>query len=771
MRADRGQSGQAMVLVAFALLALIGSAALVLLAGSFEAQRNQLQQLADQAALDSALKIGVGCSAASANTVITEADNFVATQRTRTGGLSVAAGTCATPYSGTDTFAGGLSETINYPYGAHQQQVEVILSLSIPISFGGELGATNTTVSRRAVAQQLSGSVPAVSATTLSCTAGQVNIAGSIAAENLITRGGTCAFYAHQRLDAASGTYSDMGNVSVYTDGQTWTAPGTCAALLQSGSSSAICADGYELSGHATPVCATAATSYLSAGDSAINPNPCAAGVAPEPVQPVSAAMPPEPNTDPSAIATLPGNAPCSPITTYPNLVVAGSTVGAAEAGTPAPAKDAAGFYHFKPSCYGFLDLSSLQSTQVANRQVGTKVGPVTHFVTPTIPSGSLAGSLLVATINSLQTPNKFTAPANWVEAAQVNVAGAGRTEIWYLPVAFNTGGITSATFTINPANINAAAQLTEWTGASALDQSGTATNAGSTSATVTTTGVTTQAGELVITAAGFDKGVGGQTYAQGAGWTNLTNDASDGFASDYRLDLPAGSDSETVTGNPSTAWSLAIATFTSSGATTGAVLDPGFYYFNGLGFAGGGGGICLNGAELVGQDVTLEFVGQAGFSSGNCAVGGPTACSGGDCGFGSTPCSISACPPNATEDPGAGGYTWFAAPCSAAPSGDASCPGSAWCQVGDRACWNLLVWASPSGTGQIALKGASQSAYLLGSVYWPGTCTDAVNGTSTIAGSVSCGTLTMSAAAGAGTAIGSDYGVSTALAEAILIE
>src|SRR5216684_9074241 len=147
-----------MVLVALALLALIGSAALVLLVGSVEWQRNQLQQLADQVALDAALKIGVGCGPPSATTVITEADNFLATQRTRTGALGIAAGTCATPYTGTDTFAGGLSETVHYPYRAHQQQVEVILTLSLPISFGSYLGAPNTTVTRRAVAQQLNGS-------------------------------------------------------------------------------------------------------------------------------------------------------------------------------------------------------------------------------------------------------------------------------------------------------------------------------------------------------------------------------------------------------------------------------------------------------------------------------------------------------------------------------------------------------------------------------------------------------------------------------------
>jgi hypothetical protein len=62
-------------------------------------------------------------------------------------------------------------------------------------------------------------------------------------------------------------------------------------------------------------------------------------------------------------------------------------------------------------------------------------------------------------------------------------------------------------------------------------------------------------------------------------------------------------------------------------------------------------------------------------------------------------------------------------------------------------------------------------SAWLLGSVYWPGTCTDSVNATSTIDGTVSCGTLSISAAAGAGTAVGSDFGISIALAEAILVE
>jgi hypothetical protein len=62
-------------------------------------------------------------------------------------------------------------------------------------------------------------------------------------------------------------------------------------------------------------------------------------------------------------------------------------------------------------------------------------------------------------------------------------------------------------------------------------------------------------------------------------------------------------------------------------------------------------------------------------------------------------------------------------------------------------------------------------NAWLLGSVFWSGTCTYVINGTSRIDGSVGCGRLSISAAAGAGLGVGSDFGVSTALVEALLVE
>jgi hypothetical protein len=768
LRHSRSQSGQVMVLVAVSLIALIGSAALVLVAGSAEWQKNQLQQVADQSALEAALKIGISCDGGKATTVINAAETSIGKQRTPVGGLGVVGGgPCATGYTATETYSGGaLSSTVNYPYRAHQQQVEVILTLTLPISFGTVVGKTSTTVIRRAVAQALPGSVPALSATTLTCTGGQVNIAGSVIAQNAVTLSGSCALYAHTRFDAASSTYSDLGNASVYTDSQAWIgAGGTCVPP-----SNAICADGYELSGHVTPTCGTT-SAFLSAGDATINPNPCAAGVARPPVPPVPTSLPPEPNTDATAIATLvgTGGAACSPVGTPPKITVNGKTVGTSSA--PAPTvPDGSGFYHFKPSCYGYLDPSSLTGGGggITNKQTGAVVGPVSGTLKLTLPINSVPGTLLVATIRSETNPSQkpFTAPAGWISA----IAGGAfldntaHTEIWYYPN--NPGGIGAAppgvNFGVSPGSITAEGQMTEWSGAAVapFDAAGTATfNSNQGSATVSTSPASIAANDLVITDIGTNSSQSPESYTPGAGWTNLATDTDDEFSSDFRLNPSAGVVSEMVTGSQPTKWAMMIAAFkpaAGGGGGAGAVLDPGFYYFNGWDGVGyTGGGICLKGGTLLAQTTTLEFVNKAGFSSGDCTVGGGAACSS-PCQFGSSSVADST-------------FTYFSAPCSQAPAGDSSCASPGWCTNGDRACLNVLIWSS--STGQIAIKGANAKHWLLGSIYWPGTCTDTVNGTSTIAGTLFCGSLSISAGGGAGTAIGGDYGIATSLVEANLIE
>ena len=780
MRSRSDQSGQVLVIVAVWLVLLIGSAALILLAGSVEWQRNQLQQIADQAALDAALKIGVGCSGASASTVITEADNFVATQRTRSGALAVAGTACATGYTGTDTFSSNVTETIHYPYRSHQQQVEVILTEALPISFGNNLGKTSTNVTRRAVAQQLNGSTAAVTAGTLSCTGGQFNVSGSIVTSNAIALSGGCGIYAHQRLDATSSTYSDLGDASVYADGQAWvSAGGSCVPGANAGSTKAVCADGFELSGHTATTCGTGGTSsYLAAGNSAINPNPCAAGTGPLPVPPLSGNPPPDANADPAIYATLPGGVPCG-AGAYPTITVNGQPVGTGNAA--APTTDAAGYVHFKTGCYGYLNVGNLGTTgSITSRQIGVEDSQVDNKVDPTLPGPSAAGTLLIVTLHAQDGISTITGPgAGWTLAASAKQAGEGWNQIWYLPGTSNPGGITTADWKAVPGSLDVSAQMTEWNGvvaAAPLDQTGTTTiPVNSITAVIATAGVTTQANELVITSDGFNVPAG-QTFTQGASYSPLLNDTTFGYATEYRVNAPLGAQTETVTAGQATQWSLTMATFKPGGgaAPPGAVLDPGFYYFNGSssGIVGvNGGGICLNGGTLLARDVTLEFAGTAGFSTGTCAIGGGGGCAAGSCQLGSTPCSISVCPPNAAADVSGGGFTWFAAPCSSAPSSDASCAGSAWCPVGDRACWNLLIRAPSSVTGTLAIAGISARHWLLGSVYWPGACTDTVNGTSTIDGTLYCGTLTASAAAGAGTAVGSDYGISTALVEAVLVE
>jgi hypothetical protein len=247
-----------------------------------------------------------------------------------------------------------------------------------------------------------------------------------------------------------------------------------------------------------------------------------------------------------------------------------------------------------------------------------------------------------------------------------------------------------------------------------------------------------------------------GQAISNPAGWNSLANDPADGFTSEYRLDLPAAVASEKETASVTTNWAIVIAAFKPKGGGSGVVFDPGFYYFNGYdGTAFTNGGICLNGGTLLAQDTTLEFVNKASFTSGDCTAGGGADCVA-PCQFGSSSVADST-------------FTYFSAPCSQAPAGDSSCASPGWCTNGDRACLNVLIWSS--STGQIAIKGASAKHWLLGSIYWPGTCTDTVNGTSTIAGTLACGSLSISAGAGAATAIGGDFGIATSLVEANLVE
>lgn len=161
-----------------------------------------------------------------------------------------------------------------------------------------------------------------------------------------------------------------------------------------------------------------------------------------------------------------------------------------------------------------------------------------------------------------------------------------------------------------------------------------------------------------------------------------------------------------------------------------GAVFDPGFYYFNGNGYSGGGG-LCMDGktTQVLGQDVTLEFVNGSSFSTGNCnsspspACGNSASCNYGFCspitssycsGTGTTDACTTGCP--------SGGYGYLTSPCtSTAYPGKCLISSSSWCPSNDSACMNVLIWSPASNTGSFYVKGPSQTSFLLGDVLWAG--------------------------------------------------
>jgi hypothetical protein len=65
----------------------------------------------------------------------------------------------------------------------------------------------------------------------------------------------------------------------------------------------------------------------------------------------------------------------------------------------------------------------------------------------------------------------------------------------------------------------------------------------------------------------------------------------------------------------------------------------------------------------------------------------------------------------------------------------------------------------------------AGATAWMLGTVSWPGQCFWGPNAASAIAGAVSCGTFQFNNGTSNLATIGSDFGVNTALSEALLVE
>jgi len=177
------------------------------------------------------------------------------------------------------------------------------------------------------------------------------NVYGSVYSGAAISTG--CSLYAHVLTDS-SGAVVDQGNVLVYPTGQPWTTGGGFC-FFGFAWNAVVCADGYEISGSACPSPA-GTTDFLGSARSSY---PCPSwSVA---TSTLAAYTPPEPNADSNVLATINGTA-CDPNGTsglYGQLKINSTVVGRMrQTGTWTPVKDSAGYYHFKPGCYGWLDAS-----------------------------------------------------------------------------------------------------------------------------------------------------------------------------------------------------------------------------------------------------------------------------------------------------------------------------------------------------------------------------------------------------------------------------
>ena len=352
----RGQRGQAMVLVGLSMVAMMGMTALVLVAGQLYWERRIVQEVADAGALAGAPLIP--CSSANAYAAI---DGLLSNQLHASPSLSQTPGPCgAGPASWTRTYPDQTAVTASYPY-SQPGEIQVAVSRPVPLLVA-ILGTSTATVVARAVAQNGGASPPLNYALyvqkSITCLGSEASIvSGSIYVGGSIDT--SCAIYAREIPNV------DPGAILVQLAGQQWSSGGgACSGGVPVGK--AICADGYEISLDTCPT--PGVTDFL--GPSRVD-YPCPSWSVP--TSDLARYVSPDPNGDTNAQATIGGTA-CSATagaSTYLPLIVKTTVVGRLRPGVAVvngvsypntPYQDATGYYHLRPGCYGWLDLSLVLS-------------------------------------------------------------------------------------------------------------------------------------------------------------------------------------------------------------------------------------------------------------------------------------------------------------------------------------------------------------------------------------------------------------------------
>lgn len=400
-RGRRGQSGQAVVIIAGAMVALLAMVGLILMGGTSYWERRHLQELADSAALAASIKAGGDCTSTQALVVADMARAVLEAQLgPHTSGPSLS-GTCPGPgWVVTYGFGDGTTAAINWPFAYHSNDwVQATLTHQIALQLPGFVGP-NANIAASAIAEANSRNRPGNYALYayrgITCNgAGITIIKGSVYSGGVIDK--NCSLWVQE---VKSGETTDFGDILVYPKQPAWSqGGGNCGTIIRGKPSNAICADGYEESGNP----ATCAAPYSSGGTAYIdasqlqpgpggvvpNPMPCPGDAVPAPDW--TFALTPDPNFGVSARAF---GAPCPVGAPYPTATFPGAkgpVMRASTAVTVAAAPDAKGMWHFHPGCYAWID--------VANVPGGTAVlDPGFYFFNGYFaagdPSGVKAGGL-----------------------------------------------------------------------------------------------------------------------------------------------------------------------------------------------------------------------------------------------------------------------------------------------------------------------------------------------------------------------------------------
>lgn len=362
---QKGQSGQVLVIVAGAMVAILAMVALILMGGTAYWERRHLQELADSAVLAAAIKAGGTCNQAQALVVANEARGVLAAQLgNNTSGPVLTQGCGPGGAIVSYGFADGTTADINWPWKGNMNDYVMAtlrhqISLQLP-AFVGQNANIGAVAIATTNGNTTHGSYALYAYHGITCNGGGLTtIKGSVYSGGPIDK--ECSLYVQEVTQVQPDNtikITDPGDVDVFPSGQQWfQGGGDCTKVVNGKPSNAICADGYEVSGGACAI------TYPGPNWSMYYKNQQDA--CPGSVLGPAWQMTKDPNHGASALKQL-GGTPCPVLgitaTAYPAYTPTGAkdAVMRASSAVVKPTPDSNKVWHFHPGCYAWIDVANV---------------------------------------------------------------------------------------------------------------------------------------------------------------------------------------------------------------------------------------------------------------------------------------------------------------------------------------------------------------------------------------------------------------------------